>query len=289
MMVKRPLDGSEGIDVLLKVFLDKLTSTLRVLREERALFLVGATFLLWSALPAPLQGWLLVPAWVFAVALIGWGSFEFVRLKRIAWLDRYVLESSVWHRRLRRLTLQYLLHLCLALVLSLMLLINLATVSTRTWVVLLLSTLLVVWFRRAALRWLQPHVRPRASGVLVRRMVVPVVSAALMVVFLLMSLFGGQPDVTNLSLFEAITRDFQHGGGGLDAMQFFVAIAQTADRTIVWALQNGVGGADSGWTAVLAWTVWFILSGMFIWAWVRVLVGADALFGSSEGTEHDAS
>jgi hypothetical protein len=270
--------------------LDKVTSTLRVLRDERALLLVGATFLLWSALPVPVQGWFLVPAWVFAVALIGWSSFEFVRLKRIAWLDRYVLESSVWHRRLRRLTLHYLLHLCFALFLSLILLINLATVSAPIWGVLLLSIVLVVWFRRTAVHWLQPHVRPRASAVLVRRLLVPIVSAALMVVFLLASLFGGQPDVTNMGLFEAMAFDFQHRSGGSNAMQLFASLAQAADRTIVWALQNGVGsGADSGWTAILAWTVWFLLSGMFIWAWVRVLVGADALFGSSKGAGHDAS
>lgn len=249
---------------------------------QRPLVFNLAIFLLllgWSLLPGVLRGWTMLPLWIACTALVFTGSLEAARLRRRVWLDQYLLAASPWHRVLRGGSLMVAWHLFIGALLSLFMLIKLQSLAVALWVVLALGLPLIAWLLRSLGGRLQKHVLPQARPVLVRRFTVPVAVCVLTALYLVVTLSLGQPDVRGLNWDSAVTQHLQQSSSQFAPLRFLERLYMLLELTLQWALQNALGGTErNGGLAVVGWSLLLLSGSAFIWAYVRLMVGADALF-----------
>ncbi|UYG03678.1 hypothetical protein OCT51_21300 [Halomonas sp. LR3S48] len=242
-----------------------------------ALAVVG--LLAWSRLGPGLASVLLLPAWAFAGQLIFAGSFEAARLRRGAWLGQYLHASSPWHRRLRGGLFMILSHQLLGLLLALLLLVQLRLLSPVAWLALLLATLTLGWLQAILRRRMARHVVAAYIPSLTRRLLVWPVGGLLALLLMFLALWLPQPYLVGLAWEEALLRHVSTASGGT-LLGFFERLAQAVELTQYWAMQNAVtrAGIDD-WMVLIGWLVLLLSQSAFAWAFVRLLVGVDALCG----------
>ncbi|MCE8017345.1 hypothetical protein HOP62_14795 [Halomonas sp. MCCC 1A17488] len=247
------------------------------LYRQGYLVLTVAGLLTWARLQPGTANVLLLPAWAVAGQLIFAGSFEAARLRRRAWLGQYLLASSPWHRRLRGGPLMVLRHQLLGLLLALLLLVQLRLLPSATWAVLVMAALmqgaLQTFLHRRAAR----HVVAAYAPALVRRLLVWPVAVLLALLLTLLALWLPQPYLIGLAWEEALVRHVSTAAGGT-LLGFFERLAQALELTQYWAMQNAVtrSGIGEG-LALVGWLLLLLTQSAFAWAFVRLLVGADAL------------
>ncbi|HDZ57433.1 MAG TPA: hypothetical protein ENI17_00805 [Pseudomonas xinjiangensis] len=241
--------------------------------------LILVTLFGWLLVPEPLQGWLFFPVWIGACWLIFTGSREAALLRRRTWLDQYLLANSPWHRLLRGGALMTAWHLLLAALLSLFMLVKLLVLSPWLWLVLLLNLPMLLVLTRALTARMRAHIKPASLPALVRRFVVPLNVALLTLVYLVVTLNLPQPDMQGQTWNEAVAVHLDAASSQLALLAFFERSYLLVDLTLQWALQNTMGDTDrNGGLALVGWSLLMLTGSAFIWAYVRVLVGADALF-----------
>ena len=248
---------------------------------QRQLIFSASMFLLvwgWSLLPAPLRGWSMLPLWIVCTALIFTGGFEAARMRRRVWLDQYLRAESPWHRLLRGGALMAAWHVLIGALLSLFMLIKLQYSDAALWVVLALGLPLLAWFSRMLNRRMREHVVPQALPALVRRFSVPLAVGVLTALYLVVTLYQGQPDLRGLSWDLVMLEYLQPSASELTGLRVLERSYMMLDLTLHWALQNGLGGAErNGWLALVGWSLLLLSGSAFIWAYVRLLVGLEAL------------
>ncbi|MEH6389622.1 MAG: hypothetical protein V7772_17320 [Pseudomonas profundi] len=241
----------------------------------------GCMFLLmlgWSLLPGPMQDWIMLPLWIVCTVLIFTGSFEAARLRRRVWLNQYLRVASPWHRLLRGGAFMAAWHLLVGALLSLFMLIKLQNLNAALWAVLALGLPLLAWLSRGLNRRMREHVVSQALPALVRRFSVPLAVGVLTAIYLVVTLNLGQPDLRGLSWGSAMAQHMQPSTSDLTVLRVLERSYIMLDLTLQWALQNGLGGAErNGWLALAGWSLLFLTGSAFIWAYVRLLVGVDAL------------
>jgi hypothetical protein len=232
---------------------------------------------LWSLLGPGLAATLLLPAWVVAAQLIFTGSFEAARLRRRAWLGQYLLVGSAWHRWLRGGLLMVLWHQGLAIVLALLLLVKLRLLSLVYWPVLLVLLAMLGLIQLALHRQVQRNVIAEYSAALTRRLLVWPAGGLLAIMLVLFALWLPQPYLVGLGWEEALTRHISTASGDslLGGLERF---GQALELTQYWAMQNALeqGGISQG-LALLGWLLLLFTQSAFAWAFVRLVIGADAL------------
>ena len=249
---------------------------------QRALLLNGCIFLLllgWSLLPSVYRGWTILPLWIACTALIFTGSFEAARLRRRVWLDQYLLPASPWHRLLRGGVLMGVWHVLTGSLLSLFMLFKMQTLSAALWALLVAGVPLIAVLMRGLQTRLRVHVLPDVLPALVRRFAVPLAVSLLTVLYLIVTLSQGHADLRGMSWGAVMAEHLQPSPAPFAGMLFLDRLYLMQDLTLHWALQNGLGGTErSGGLALVGWSLLLLSGGAFILAYVRLMIGADALF-----------
>jgi len=241
--------------------------------------LVVAALLLWSLADTALAGWLFLPVLVLATQLIATGSLEAARLRRRAWLAQYLRRESPWRRRLQGGWLMVARHQLTAALLALVLLVKLRLLPLVAWPLLLAAALGLTLASRWLRRRLAPHVIGERLAPVVGRLLVAPLAGLLALALVGQALWLPQPWLVGLGWEEAIARHLPGGEGG-SLLAFCERLAGAAEITQAWAMQNAVERLQLG--TPLAWLGWLMLlltQGAVAWAYVRLLVGAEALLG----------
>jgi len=235
--------------------------------------------MLWSLAGSALAGWLFLPVWVLATQMIAAGSLEAARLRRRAWLGQYLRDDSPWHRRLRGGAVMVVRHQLLAALLALVLLVKLRLLPPVTWLLLLAGAVGLVLVRGWLRRRLAPHVVEARLMAITRRLLVVPVAGPLALALVGMVLLSPQPWLIGLDWEAALMRHLPSGEGG-SLLGFFERLAAAADITRAWAMQNAEAQLGFGAPQILlGWLLMLLTQGAVAWAFVRLLVGADALRG----------
>ncbi|PMR67711.1 hypothetical protein [Halomonas heilongjiangensis] len=233
--------------------------------------------LLWSQLGERLAGLLFVPAWVLVTQLIAAGSLEAARLRRRAWLDQYLRDDSPWHRWLRGGALMVARHQLLGACLALLLLVKLRLLAWVDWPMLLVAVVGLVGLRNGLRRRLARHVIRGHLPAVTRRLVVPPAAGLLSLMLVAVALWLPQPYLVGLGWEEALLRHLQ-GRDAASLLGFFERLGSAAEIIQYWAMQNAVESQQLGAPlALLGWSLLLLTQSAFAWAYVRLLVGADAL------------
>ncbi|MBB3189311.1 hypothetical protein [Halomonas cerina] len=247
------------------------------LQRHWPLALVVVLLLLWSLASQALADALFLPTWVVATQLIVAGSLEAARLQRRAWLDQYLYDDSPWHRWLRGGVMMVLRHELVGALLVLVLLVKLRLLPFVVWPLLLVGAVGLVLARRWLRRRLARHVIDERLPAVTRRLLVPPVAGLLALVLVAAAFWLPQPWLVGLGWEEAIAQHLS-GGEGDSLLAFFERLAGSAEITQYWAMQNAVErlGLDAP-VALLGWLLLLLTQGAVAWAYVRLLVGVDAL------------
>ncbi|MFY0992873.1 hypothetical protein [Halomonas sp. C05BenzN] len=241
--------------------------------------LVAAVSILlaWSLLAERLAGLLFLPAWVLVTQLIAAGSLEAARLRRRAWLGQYLRDGSPWHRRLRGGVLMVARHQLLAAFLALLLLVKLRLLIWVGWPLLLLAVAGLVMLRNALRRRLARHVIGEHLAAVTRRLVVMPAAGLLALALVVAALWLPQPYLVGLGWEEALMGHLQ-GRDAASLLGVFQRLGSAVELTQYWAMQNAVAALPLGAPlALLGWLLLLLTQSAFAWAYVRLLVGADAM------------
>ncbi|WP_104203069.1 hypothetical protein [Billgrantia saliphila] len=240
-----------------------------------ALAVIG--LLAWSWLGPGPASVLLLPAWAASGQLIFAGSFEAARLRRRAWLGQYLRASSPWQRRLRGGPLMALRHQLLGLLLALLLLVQLRLLPPAHWAALAVAALMLGWWQASLRRRMARHVIDDYAASLTRHLLVWPVGGLLALLLVLLTLWSPQPYLVGLTWEEALVRHVTTTAGDT-LLGFFERLAQAVELTQYWAMQNAVTrtGVDAG-LALVGWLILLLTQSAFAWAFVRLMVGGDAL------------
>ncbi|QTF91500.1 hypothetical protein [Halomonas sp. BM-2019] len=235
--------------------------------------------LLWSLADSAWAGWLFPLAWVLATQLIAVGSLEAARLRRRAWLGQYLREGSSWHRRLRGGAVMIVRHQLFAALLALVLLVKLRGLPLSAWTLLLAGAIGLCLARAWLRRRLVSHVIAARLPAVSRRLLVAPVAGLLALALVGMAFWRPQPWLVGLGWEAALLRHLPGGEGG-SLLGFFERLAATAEITRAWAMQNAeVQLSLDAPLALLGWMLMLLTQGAVAWAYVRLLIGADALCG----------
>jgi len=235
--------------------------------------------LLWSLSGSAWARWLFLPAWVLATQLIATGSLEAARLRRRAWLGQYLRDGSPWHHRLRGGAVMVARHQLLGALLALVLLVKLRGLPLAGWPLLLAGAVGVALVRGWLHRRLAPHVIEARLPAVTRRLLVAPVAGLLALALVGMALWLPQPWLVDLGWEAALLRHLPAGEGG-SLLAFFERLAAAAEITRAWAMQNAEAQLSLGAPlALLGWLLMLLNQGALAWAFVRLLVGAEALRG----------
>ncbi|WP_254277211.1 hypothetical protein [Halomonas sp. 3H] len=235
--------------------------------------------LLWSLADGAWARWLFLPAWVLATQLIAAGSLEAARLRRRAWLGQYLRDGSPWHRRLRGGAVMVARHQLLGALLALVLLVKLRGLPLTAWPLLLAGAVGIALARGWLHQRLAPHVIEARLPAVTRRLLVGPVAGLLALALVGMTLWLPQPWLVDLGWEAALLRHLPAGEGG-SLLTFFERLAAAAEITRAWAMQNAEAQLSLGTPlALLGWLLMLLTQGALAWAFVRLLVGADALRG----------
>lgn len=252
-------------------------SMLPWLSRHWPLALVLLMLLLWSLAGRGLADALFLPVWVVATQLIVAGSLEAARLQRRAWLDQYLFDDSPWHRWLRGGLVMVLRHQLVGALLALVLLVKLRLLPLVAWPLLLAGAAGLVLARQWMRRRLARHVIGERLPAVTRRLLVPPVAGLLALVLVVAAFWLPQPWLVGLGWEEAIA-DHLPGGEGDSLLAFFERLAASAELTQYWAMQNAVERLLLGpLMTLLGWLLLLLTQGAVAWAYVRLLVGVDAL------------
>ncbi|MDX1467667.1 MAG: hypothetical protein R3215_18395, partial [Halomonas sp.] len=173
--------------------------------------------------------------------------------------------------------------------LALVLLVDLRLLSLAEWPLLLAALPALVLARHRLRRRLSRHVVAEHLPAVTRRLLVVPIAALLALAMVLAALWLPQPWLVGLGWEEAITRHLAAGedGGLLGA---FERLAASAELTRQWAMQNAVERLHLATpVAVLGWLVLLLTQGAVAWAYVRLLVGAEALRREGRSPRRGAS
>ncbi|WP_163576624.1 hypothetical protein [Halomonas faecis] len=237
---------------------------------------------LWSLAGSPLAGWLFLPALVLTTQLIVAGSLETARLRRRAWLGQYLRGESPWQRRLRGGILMALRHQVAGTVLALVLLVKLRLLPPVAWPLLLATALGLALVARWLRRRLVPHVIGERLVPVSRQLLTAPLACLLALALVGLALWLPQPWLVGLGWEEAVARHLPGGRGG-SLLAFFERLAGAAEITQAWAMQNAVERLRLGTpVALLGWLMLLATQGAVAWAYVRLLLGAEALLGAGE-------
>jgi hypothetical protein len=235
--------------------------------------------LLWSQVGSPWAEWCFPLAWVLATQLIAVGSLEAARLRRRAWLGQYLRDGSPWHRRLRGGAVMIARHQLLAALLALVLLVKLRGLPLVAWPLLLAGAVGLGVARAWLRRRLAPHVVEARLPAVTRRLLVAPLAGLLALALVGMALWRPQPWLVGLGWEAALLRHLP-GGEGASLLGFFERLAAAGEITRAWAMQNAEAQLSLGAPlALLGWLLMLLTQGAVAWAYVRLLVGADALCG----------
>ncbi len=253
------------------------------------LILTVLVLLGWTLSGRALAGVLFLPLWVLATQLIAAGSLEAARLRRRVWLEQYLRDDSPWYGWLRGGTMMVVRHQFMGALLALVLLVKLRLLSPVLWPLLLLVVPGLVVAQRLLRRNLARHVlAPHLSAVTRRLVVVP---AAVMLTLLLVvaALWLPQPWLVGLGWEEAIARHLPDASRGA-VLGFFERLATLAEITQHWSMQNAVERFRLATpVAMLGWLLLLLIQSTFAWAYVRLLVGAEALRRGGRRSHREAS
>lgn len=253
------------------------------------LILTALMLLVWSLSGGALAGVLFLPVWVLATQLIVAGSLEAARLRRRAWLEQYLRDDSPWHGWLRGGAMMVVRHQLMGALLALVLLVKLRLLTPVLWPLMLAGVPGLVLAQHLLRRRLARHVIADHLSVVTRRLVVVPAAALLTLLLVVAALWLPQPWLVGLGWEEAITRHLAAGedGGLLGA---FERLAASAELTRQWAMQNAVERLHLATpVAVLGWLVLLLTQGAVAWAYVRLLVGAEALRREGRSPRRGAS
>ncbi|TLF52525.1 hypothetical protein FEI13_04290 [Halomonas urmiana] len=247
------------------------------LRRHAHLALAVLVLLAWSLASDDWAVVLFLPVWVLATQLIVAGSLEAARLRRRAWLGQYLRDDSPWRRWLQGGALMVLRHQLVAALLALVLLVDLRLLTLPEWPLLLAAVPVMVLARNRLRRRLSRHVVAEYLPAVTRRLVMLPIAALLALAMVLAALWLPQPWLVGLGWEETIARHLSTGeSGGL--LGVFERLAASAEFTRQWAMQNAVERFHLATpVAVLGWLVLLLTQGAVAWAYVRLLVGAEAL------------
>ncbi|WP_108444640.1 hypothetical protein [Halomonas denitrificans] len=259
------------------------------LRRHGHLALAALVLLVWSFSSDDWAGALFLPVWVVATQLIVAGSLEAARLRRRAWLGQYLRDDSPWRRWLEGGALMVLRHQLVGALLALVLLVDLRLLSLAEWPLLLAALPALVLARHRLRRRLSRHVVAEHLPAVTRRLLVAPIAALLALAMVLAALWLPQPWLVGLGWEEAITRHLAAGEGGR-LLGLFERLAASAELTRQWAMQNAVERLHLATpVAVLGWLVLLLTQGAVAWAYVRLLVGAEALRREGRSPRRGAS
>lgn len=245
-------------------------------RHAHLLLTVAALFA-WSRASSAWAVLLFLPVWVLATQLIVAGSLESARLRRRAWLGQYLREDSPWHRWLRGGALMVVRHQVIGALLALVLLVQLRLLPLVGWPLLLAGAVVLVGVDRELRRRLARHVIAEHLAAVSRRLLVPPVAGLLALGLVAAALWLPQPYLVGLGWEEAMLRHLPGSDGG-SLLGFLERLAGVVQTSQYWAMQNAVAHLKLGAPfALLGWVLLLLAQGAVAWAYVRVLVGAEAL------------
>jgi hypothetical protein len=248
-----------------------------LVRRHGLLLLAVALLLVWSLSSTRLAGGLFLPVWVITAQLIFAGSLEAARLRRRAWLGQYLRAASPWHRWLRGGLLMIAWHQLLGILLGLLLLVKLRLLALVYWPLLLAAALALVMLGPVMRRRLARHVIAGYGPAVTRRLLVGSAAGPLTLALVLMALWLPQPYLVGLSWEEALMRHLPAADADT-LLGFFERLAKALELSQYWAMQNAVERvAVSESLALLGWLLLLLTQSVFAWAYIRLLVGAEAL------------
>jgi hypothetical protein len=251
-----------------------------LLRRDGHLALVVILLLLWSLAGSGLADLLLLPAWVIMAQLIFAGGLEAARLRRRAWLGQYLKAASPWQRWLRGGLVMIAWHQLLGILLALLLLVKLRLLSPVYWPLLLVGAVGLVLLRRVMRRHLARHVIAEYGPGVTRRLLAWPLGVLLAVSLVMLALWLPQPYLVGLGWEEALLRHIP-GDGHDSLLGFFERLARALEVTQYWAMQNAAERGELNESLVLVgWLLLLLVQSAFAWAYVRLLLGAEALRGA---------
>ncbi|MDI5893258.1 hypothetical protein [Halomonas rhizosphaerae] len=261
---------------------------LATLWRHAHLALTVLVLLVWSLSGRDLAGVLFLPIWVLATQLIVAGSLEAARLRRRAWLDQYLRDDSPWHGWLRGGAMMVVRHQLLGALLALVLLVKLRLLAPPLWPVVLAGVPGLVVAQDLLRRRLARHVITEHLPAVTRRLVVVPTAGLLALILVVATLWLPQPWLVGLGWEEAILRHFPGDTGGA-VLGFFERLVAIAEISQHWTMQNAEERFGLAMPlAMLGWSLLLLTQSTFAWAYVRLLVGAEALRRGGRRHQHEA-
>ena len=198
---------------------------------------------------------------------------EVAVMRRRAWVGMYLQPRTALAKFLCGKTLLLLWQLLKATLLAFMLLVESATWSGWLWWVLMADVVLLYGLsRRYSL--FSNQIKQKYRGVVGRQILVVANTLLLLVVLSLGQLFVARPDYGNLTWQQTAMYAARQVDQECEIVSPLIRIRAIQQAWTEKAVHRGLDSLDSRWTQIMGWLLFFFWSGLSMWAWSRMLLGA---------------
>lgn len=224
----------------------------------------------------------LVLLWLSCAALLGMGLWHRAKRRRRVWLNAYLLEHSVLTVGLRGGLLMALWQACLALSLTLFLLLLLIrNDAAALWPALLVAALALPPLSYAAERILRAHFVPLYRHELASHAAVSIIALVLCGYVLWFAYNESYPELQALSLEQAVWSRVLLQEARSPALQLLLELAAAVDGASLWLAQRLLPApAQSLWQG-LGWILLLARDALFVWSYMLLCRGVLSVCGGA--------
>jgi hypothetical protein len=232
------------------------------------------SLLLWGNLHESAGCGLLFVLMLPAVALIALNMLETALMRRRALVGMYLQPGSLLSRLLCRKAFLMIWQILKAVVLGFVLFVESTGWSLWVWGLLGLD-LLLLYPAYAGLRiWLAGQVKEIRRNIVARRVLVSLNTLVLLMLLVVGQMLMPRTDYSDMSWQEAATLVAEDVQMDCDIMAPLVRLAALRDALTERLMVRSMLTAGSAWTGLGIWLLYFLWSGLVLWAWSRLLIGA---------------
>ncbi len=238
------------------------------------MLLATLSLLLWGNLHASVSCGLLFVLMLPVVALIALNMLETALMRRRALVGMYLQPGSLLSRLLCRKAFLMLWQMLKAVVLGFVLFVESTGWPLWVWGLLGLD-LLLLYPAHAGLRiWLAGQVKEMRRNIIARRMLVSLNTLVLLMLLVAGQMLTPRTDYSDMNWQETAS----HVAAGVqidcEIMAPLARLAGLRDALTERLMVRGMLAAGSAWTGLGIWLLYFLWSGLVLWAWSRLLIGA---------------
>lgn len=252
------------------------------------MFLATLSLLLWGNLHESIGCGLLFVLMLSVVGLIALNMLEAALMRRRALLGMYLQPGSMLSRLLCRKTFLMMWQILKAVVLGFLLFVESTGWPVWVWGLLGLDLLLLyptyLWLRR----WVTGQVKSKRQNIVARRMLLTLNTLLLLLLLVVGQMLTPRTDYSTMNWQETATLAAEDVRVGCNILAPLVRLTAVRDALTERLMVRNMHVAANAWAGLGVWSLYFLWSGLVLWAWSRLLIGAlgarDALRYLEEST-----